>query len=75
MGKRGKGVSRRDFLIQGSASLGAMAIAPAWAQHPTDKQLGNKKVIHIIGYSHIDAAWLWSWPMARIPCSPPFAVP
>ena len=61
MGKQRKGLSRRDFLIQGSASLGAMATAPAWAQHAADGQLGNKKVIHIIGYSHIDAAWLWPW--------------
>ena len=61
MGKQRKGLSRRDFLIQGSASLGAMTAAPAWAQHPADGQLGNKKVIHIIGYSHIDAAWLWPW--------------
>ena len=61
MGKQGKGLSRRHFLIQGTASLGAMAAAPAWAQHPADGQSGNKKVIHIIGYSHIDAAWLWPW--------------
>ncbi len=31
MGKQRKGLSRRDFLIQGSASLGAIATAPAWA--------------------------------------------
>src|ERR1700734_4540392 len=56
MGKPGKGLSRRNFLIQGTATLGAMTTVPAWAE-PS----GNKKVIHIIGYSHIDAAWLWPW--------------
>ena len=61
MGKHGKGLSRRDFLIQGTASLGTMAAAPGWAQHAADEGFGNKKVIHIIGYSHIDAAWLWPW--------------
>ena len=61
MGKQEKGFSRRDFLIQGTASLGAMATAPAWAQHAAEDRPGNKKVIHIIGYSHIDAAWLWPW--------------
>src|SRR5580698_9433748 len=33
MSKQGKDLSRRDFLIQGTASLGAMATASAWAQH------------------------------------------
>src|ERR1700678_1001941 len=61
MGKQEKGVSRRDFLIQGTASLGAMATVPAWAKPIADERPGNKKVIHIIGYSHIDAAWLWPW--------------
>ena len=54
------GLSIRDFLVQGAASLGAMATTPAWAQPAADGP-GNKKVIHIIGYSHIDAAWLWPW--------------
>lgn len=61
MNKQGKGLSRRDFLIQGAASLGAMATAPALAQHAAAGSPGRKKVIHIIGYSHIDAAWLWPW--------------
>ncbi len=38
-----------------------MATTPAWAQPVADERPGNKKVIHIIGYSHIDAAWLWPW--------------
>ncbi len=61
MGKQRKSLSRRDFLIQGTASLGAMATPAAWTQHVADERAGNKKVIHIIGYSHIDAAWLWPW--------------
>ena len=59
MGKQG--LTRRDFLFQSAASLGAMAATPAWAQSVADERPGNKKVIHIIGYSHIDAAWLWPW--------------
>ncbi len=57
MGKQHSGLSRRDFLLKSSAALAAMTAAPAFAQHSA----GNKKVIHIIGYSHIDAAWLWPW--------------
>jgi alpha-mannosidase len=56
-----KGVSRRDFLVQSAASLGAMATVPVFAQHPPDKSAAKKKVMHIIGHSHIDAAWLWPW--------------
>ncbi len=52
--KKTKTLSRRDFLIQGTASLAA---ATALSQSIP----ANKKVIHIIGYSHIDAAWLWPW--------------
>jgi alpha-mannosidase len=57
MNRQDKGLSRRDFLKQASASLAAMTAAPAFAQHSA----GNNKVIHVIGYSHIDAAWLWPW--------------
>jgi len=53
---QGNGVSRRDFLVTSAATLSAMAAAPVLAQRS-----GNKKVIHIIGHSHIDAAWLWPW--------------
>jgi alpha-mannosidase len=56
MGSTGNGISRRGFLVQGAAALGAMAAAPAIAQ-----QAGQRKVLHIIGHSHIDAAWLWPW--------------
>jgi len=53
----GKGeISRRKFLVQGATALGAMAATPALAQ-----ATGRRKVLHIIGHSHIDAAWLWPW--------------
>jgi len=57
MKTQGTGLSRRDFLKRGSASLAAMTALPAFAQ----SSAGKNKVIHIIGYSHIDAAWLWPW--------------
>jgi alpha-mannosidase len=56
--KQGKGVSRRDFLLQGAATIGAVAVAPARGQQTV---AGTRKVLHIIGHSHIDAAWLWPW--------------
>lgn len=55
MDKQGNTLSRRDFLKGASASLAALT--PPFAPNPA----ANKKVIHIIGYSHIDAAWLWPW--------------
>ena len=55
MDKQGNALSRRDFLKGASASLAALT--PPFALNPA----ANKKVIHIIGYSHIDAAWLWPW--------------
>ena len=55
MDKQGNALSRRDFLKGASASLAALS--PPFALNPA----ANKKVIHIIGYSHIDAAWLWPW--------------
>ncbi|MGP8268477.1 MAG: alpha-mannosidase [Terracidiphilus sp.] len=61
MSKKLLGLSRRDFLVRGAASLGAIAAAPAFAQHTTEGGSANRKVIHIIGHSHIDAAWLWPW--------------
>jgi len=54
------GVSRREFLVQGAASLGALAAAPALAQQAATTAASGK-VLHIIGHSHIDAAWLWPW--------------
>jgi len=52
------GMSRREFVLRGAASLSALATAPALAQQ---SNTGSGKVLHIIGHSHIDAAWLWPW--------------
>ena len=55
------GLSRRDFLIQGATVLGAMAANPALAAPIEQEGRAGTKVLHIIGQSHIDAAWLWPW--------------
>lgn len=50
-------LSRRDFLFRSAATLGAAAAAtPLFAADDA-----QRKVLHIIGHSHIDAAWLWPW--------------
>lgn len=67
-------VSRRRFLINGAATLGALGTVAATglpalgfqnsqpATSASNAQANPKsKVLHIIGYSHIDAAWLWPW--------------
>ncbi len=57
------GVTRRDFLVGGATAIGALATTDVFGQSgaaaaPAD---GSRPVLHIIGYSHIDAAWLWPW--------------
>jgi alpha-mannosidase len=54
-------LSRRDFLVRGAAYLGAVAAVPAFALQKIDQGIAQRKVLHIIGHSHIDAAWLWPW--------------
>lgn len=51
--------SRRDFLTQSAATLGTLAAGAtiSGAAMPA----APRKVLHIICYSHIDAAWLWPW--------------
>jgi len=58
MSRQGKELSRREFLVRGAVSLGAVAAAPVLAQQAA---AGTRKVLHLIGHSHIDAAWLWPW--------------
>src|ERR1051325_7735876 len=66
---KAEGLSRRHFLLSGAATLGAVAAAglPAFGRPPAQASAGNTqdnpkaKVLHIIGHSHIDAAWLWPW--------------
>jgi alpha-mannosidase len=61
-------MARRDFLA-GAAVAGMspwLALAhPAWAAllaaPAVPRKPGNSKVLHLIGYAHIDAAWLWPW--------------
>jgi alpha-mannosidase len=54
-------LSRRDFLIRGTTALGALAAGPAVAAPITQGTETETRVLHIIGQSHIDAAWLWPW--------------
>ena len=51
-------VSRREFLKQSGVAAGLLAAGGALAKAADSK---SRKVLHIIGHSHIDAAWLWPW--------------
>src|SRR4051812_4018708 len=63
-----EGLSRRRFLSGGAAALGALTAglhvlgqqAPKAAAGSAREDPQNR-ALHIIGYSHIDAAWLWPW--------------
>ncbi|HJQ31300.1 MAG TPA: glycoside hydrolase family 38 C-terminal domain-containing protein [Pyrinomonadaceae bacterium] len=60
----GGAVSRRSFILAGAAALGGAAAGlPAFARQNTTAAPSNPKsrVMHVVGYSHIDAAWLWPW--------------
>jgi alpha-mannosidase len=48
--------SRRSFLASGSA-LAVSAALPAGSLGADPP----RRVLHIVGHSHIDAAWLWPW--------------
>lgn len=68
-------LSRRKFLATGAVALGGVAAAslPAFARQSNSQQSSHadsstgsqpnakSRVLHIVGYSHIDAAWLWPW--------------
>lgn len=51
-------ISRREFLKQSGAAAGLLAAGGALARA---SGTGSRRVLHIIGHSHIDAAWLWPW--------------
>jgi alpha-mannosidase len=61
-----KEISRRKFLVSGAAAIGALA-GPEILGRSVDGQNiqasvpASRKVLHVIGYSHVDAAWLWPW--------------
>src|ERR1700744_2309817 len=50
--------SRREFLAQGTAIAGLLTVN---SQLAGALGTSGRKVLHIIGHSHIDAAWLWPW--------------
>ncbi|HVU35767.1 MAG TPA: alpha-mannosidase, partial [Opitutaceae bacterium] len=54
---RGPDLSRREFLVAGAAAMGALAV-PALRAGPTPD---HRRLLRIIGHSHVDAAWLWPW--------------
>lgn len=51
-------VTRRDFLAGTAATAGTLAAGELFAQPAAES---SRRVIHIIGHSHIDAAWMWPW--------------
>jgi alpha-mannosidase len=51
-------LSRRDFLKQATSVAGVLATGTGAVRAATAP---NRRVLHIIGHSHIDAAWLWPW--------------
>ena len=53
-----EGFGRRQFIAAGALAVGGLAAA---GRLPALGAQGNlkKRVLHIVGYSHIDAAWLW----------------
>lgn len=61
MNSQSQRISRRNFLIQGGATLGGLATISPFASGRSGNNGANRKVLHIIGHSHIDAAWLWPW--------------
>ncbi len=54
-----EGFDRRQFIAAGATAVGGLAAAGL----PVFGAQGNpqKRVLHVMGYSHIDAAWLWPW--------------
>jgi alpha-mannosidase len=52
-------ISRRHFTLAG-------LLTTAYALLPTQLRAAAeaRRVMHIIGHSHVDAAWLWPWPDA-----------
>jgi alpha-mannosidase len=54
--------SRRQFLLNSTGALVAASLQPAQASAALlIRNNSSRRVLHIIGHSHIDAAWLWPW--------------
>lgn len=54
------GFSRRSFIVGGAAAAGiAAARGTPFPAHSSAESA--RPVLHLIGHSHIDAAWLWPW--------------
>ena len=56
MKSSGNGVTRREFVAGGASVLLGAGLPGAFAA-----PLERTRTLHIIGHSHIDAAWLWPW--------------
>ena len=54
-------LTRRNFLVGGSATTAALLSARSALAAVPSPAAPSRKVLHIIGHSHIDAAWLWPW--------------
>jgi alpha-mannosidase len=46
--------------VGGTAAVGTFAAADLFGQKVSEAET-SRRVLHLIGYSHIDAAWLWPW--------------
>jgi alpha-mannosidase len=55
-----RAISRRNFLLGSAAGVAGVAATELFGQNAS-QQSDSRRVLHIIGYSHIDAAWLWPW--------------
>ena len=56
-----KELTRRKFLVGSAAAMGTLAGTEILAQSVQGAAPGSHRVLHVIGYSHVDAAWLWPW--------------
>ena len=66
--KKGKGISRRNFIEKTTAGTVGIAFVPLLDGFKTvEQQAGKwpadagKYRFHLIGQAHIDPVWLWPW--------------
>ena len=53
-------ISRRSFLVSGGTALTTLLAGMSFTRG-AEATSRARKVLHVIGHSHIDAAWLWPW--------------